>query len=106
MDETPEEIRLKIARYRELIRRPGKNNAATERLKVLVDEMESQLTLERERAQGIARLASDDPSRAFAWPHSTTRFFRSSSWAAGAVGLIEHPPRSFARRMLAEIGTG
>jgi hypothetical protein len=45
MDEDPAEIRLKIARYRELIRRLGKNNQARERLKVLIDELESQLRL-------------------------------------------------------------
>jgi hypothetical protein len=45
MDETLEEIRLKIARCRELIRRLGKNSAARERLKVLIDEMESPVDL-------------------------------------------------------------
>ena len=38
MDETPAEIRLKIARYAELIRRLDKNSQAMERLKVLIDE--------------------------------------------------------------------
>jgi hypothetical protein len=37
--------------------RLGKNDAARERLKVLIDEMESQLTSERSRAQRIGSIA-------------------------------------------------
>jgi len=43
MEQTPEEFRLKIKRYRELIRKLGAKNQARARLQALIDEMEEQL---------------------------------------------------------------
>jgi len=49
MIETPEELRLKIKRYRELIQKLGAKNQAGGRLQTLIDELEHQLRIKQEK---------------------------------------------------------